>query len=101
MSQLDSMDMKYVMFQVVVALKALHDNSFIHGDLETDNLLINFEKGKNIKVQVSNLFLSVPCGTEPTSLTVTPNRAYMPVEFTSDFLLAEQKPNYKCGLEDM
>jgi len=84
-----------------VALKALHENQMVHGDLETDNILINFEKGKNIRIQVANPFLTVPCGTEPTSLTVTPNRMYLPVEFTSDVLLAEQKPKYVCGLEDI
>mmetsp|Transcript_61588 Transcript_61588/g.52135 ORF Transcript_61588/g.52135 Transcript_61588/m.52135 type:complete len:94 (+) Transcript_61588:497-778(+) len=92
MSQLVAGDLKYIIFQVVVALKALHENTLVHGDLETDNILVNFEQGKNIRIQVANPFLTVQCGTEPTSLSLTPNRAYLPIEFTSDFLLAEQKP---------
>lgn len=86
---------------MIVALKALHENNLVHGDLEPDNILVNFEKGTLLRVQLANPFLTVACGTEPTSLTVTPNRAYLPVEFTSDALLAENKPKYACGLEDM
>jgi len=47
----------------------------MYGDLEPENMLINFEHGKEIRVQLSNPFLTVKCGTEPTALTVTPNRA--------------------------
>jgi len=60
---------------VILALKAFHENNYMYGDLEPENMLINFEHGKEIRVQLSNPFLTVKCGTEPTALTVTPNRA--------------------------
>lgn len=64
-------------------------------------MFINFAHGKDIRLQLANPFLSAKCGTLPTALTVTPNRAYLPIEFMSNALLNKNKPNYKCGMEDM
>jgi len=64
-------------------------------------MLVNLEHGKNLRLQLSNPFLTVKCGTAPTALTVTPNRAYLPIEFMSNALLAQNKPDWKCGVEDM
>lgn len=63
------------MIQLALALKALHENKTVHGDLEPENMFINFAHGKNIRFQLANPFLNTKCGTEPTALTVTPNRA--------------------------
>lgn len=85
-SQLESNDVKYVLFQLALALKAFHENKLIHGDIEPENIFINNLKGKHIKIQLANPFLSATCGDAPTALSVTPNRMYLPVEFMSNDL---------------
>jgi len=77
----------------VLALKAVHENKMVFGDLEPENMFVTFAHGKDIRLQLANPFLAAQCGKLPTALTVTPNRAYLPIEFMSNARMAKNKPD--------
>jgi len=41
LSKIEAGDVKYILFQLAIALKVYHDNQLIHGDIEMDNIIIN------------------------------------------------------------